>query len=318
MSEFDRSCYRDDTMDYLSFLKESIVCRAGSRGGDSILSEGTLKIPPEMGEGEFQRIEARNSLEIWRVKARLDTPFTLPFQLTVPRFEICYCRTGHVVIRSDEKRLSGPFSDGNYQINLMSFSGEMAYTPGVRQEYVSIMFYQDFLDSLPRSFLNFSELSEERKIELYQPRTAPLELKRLFEDILDCPFSDISLLFQLEGKGMEILSGIIPLHFRESRSGQMLSDLSVSEKDAVGRARNLIDGNLHRNISIRELSAEVGMNTHKLTSGFRKLYGTSINHYRKEIRMKKARDVLMSGERNISETAFQVGFQSVGHFTSDF
>ncbi|MBF9016512.1 MULTISPECIES: AraC family transcriptional regulator [unclassified Oceanispirochaeta] len=313
MRPYNLPCFDDIDMDYLSFLQKEFGCCC-----DNGSCFRKLEIPSALGEGSFQRVQARNSLEIWRVKTRLHQPLTLPFQMRVPRFEICYCRTGHVVIDSDMDRLNCSFSDGNYQTNLMNFSGSMTYAPGIPQEFVSILFYQEFLDSLPMTFLSFSELNEEKKIEVYQPTETPFVLKQSFEKILDCPASDITLLLQLEGMGMEILSRIITLHFQNSRSSENQPVLSLSDKARLEQVRTIIDDNLHRNITIKELSLQVGLNTHKLTSGFRTLYGISLNQYRKDARMKKAEEILLSGQWNISETAFLVGYQSVGHFTNDF
>ena len=63
---------------------------------------------------------------------------------------------------------------------------------------------------------------------------------------------------------------------------------------------------------------DTGINTSKLTGGFRSLYGTSINSYRTKARMEKAEDLLSSGEYNISDTAHSLGYKSTSHFSETF
>lgn len=311
--------YEDRTMDYLSFLSREIGSKAPAEYRGQGIEGDCLIVPEEQGEGRFQRIRARNSLEIWRIRMRLSEPLHLDFNLSVPRFEVCYCRSGYLTVRSETDDRSHDYSDGDMTINLKNYKGRMCYRADMIQEFVCFYFHQDFIDSLPDDggTLRLSDIDEEKKNFLYSPRQAPLEIRKPFEEILDYPYSDMGSHFFFEAKSMEILAAVLRYYFSESEEGGR-SCPSASDMRALEDAARLIEENLDRNITIAGLSEMVGLNSHKLTQGFRRQFGSSINAYRKELRMRKSLQLLSSGTLNISETALMIGYQNIGHFSSDF
>ena len=65
-----------------------------------------------------------------------------------------------------------------------------------------------------------------------------------------------------------------------------------SERDKVMEARNIIELQLDRPITIRELSRKVAMNECYLKKGFKALTGRTINDYQQELRIAKAKELL--------------------------
>jgi AraC-like DNA-binding protein len=195
----------------------------------------------------------------------------------------------------------------------------MNYRADVIQEFVCFYFLQDFIDSLPddSGILRLSDIDEDKKNVLYSPRKAPLEIRKPFEEILDYPYNDMGSHFFFEAKSMEILAAVLRYYFTDPKEG-IETGPSVSDIRALEAAARLIEENLDRNITIADLSEMVGLNSHKLTQGFRRQFGSSIYAYRKELRMKKSLQLLCSGSLNVSETALMIGYQNIGHFSSDF
>ena len=317
-SDFLKWCC-DKTMDCQNLLSNEISTKAPVHYHGKKLKGGCLSVPPEKGEGVFQRIEARNSLEIWRIRARFREPLILHFDMSVPHFEVCYCRSGRLTVDSETEGLSDCFSEGNMTINLMNYKGKMCYEPDIFQEFVCFYFHQDFLESLPNYIgsLDLSGISYEKKRVLYSPKKAPLDIKKLFEDILDSSCDDMANYLLLEAKSMEILSLVMRTYFFYD-GAEKNNILDGIDSSALQEAARLIEQHLDRNITISSLSRMVGLNTHKLTQGFRMQFDSSINAYRKELRMKKSIQLLLIDRKNITETAMMIGYQNIGHFSSDF
>lgn len=62
----------------------------------------------------------------------------------------------------------------------------------------------------------------------------------------------------------------------------------------------------------------VGINQTKLKSGFKQLFGTTVFGYLTDIRMEKARLLILSEKKNVGEVADLVGYQHPHHFAAAF
>ena len=71
-------------------------------------------------------------------------------------------------------------------------------------------------------------------------------------------------------------------------------------------------------ISLEELAALINYNKTTLLANFREVYGTTPRNYIIQLRLKKARELLLDTDRSISEISEQVGFSSVHYFSRFF
>lgn len=69
---------------------------------------------------------------------------------------------------------------------------------------------------------------------------------------------------------------------------------------------------------IEELVEYSGMSATRLRSAFKEVYGMSIYTFFQEHRMEKACELLQTGEKSVSEVAYELGYTHLGHFTEMF
>jgi len=81
---------------------------------------------------------------------------------------------------------------------------------------------------------------------------------------------------------------------------------------------NMIQENYPKNFSTEELSKQSGFSATHLRRLFKKATGLTPLQYQNYIRINKAKDLLLSGECNVSEAAFSVGFDNVHYFSRIF
>src|SRR5690606_26439056 len=86
----------------------------------------------------------------------------------------------------------------------------------------------------------------------------------------------------------------------------------------IERAAARITGDLAKAWTIRQLAADVGTNTSKLTLGFRVLYGLTVQQYTLKARMARALLMLVEERRTVGETALAVGYQHQSSFSLAF
>ena len=122
---------------------------------------------------------------------------------------------------------------------------------------------------------------------------------------------------RLTGGVMEILAHCIYQLKRESGTPRRLY-LSKTDKTAIVRARTLLLNQLDRKITIEELAREVCINRQKLKSGFKELFGTTIDRFVRRHRMKKAKRMIEEDRYSLREIATRVGYSNQSHFANRF
>jgi AraC-like DNA-binding protein len=79
-----------------------------------------------------------------------------------------------------------------------------------------------------------------------------------------------------------------------------------------------MENNLSNPPSLIKLAKESGLSVYRLKNGLRIRYGNTPFKLLTEMRMLKAKELLLRGEANIGEVAQEVGYSSVGSFSNTF
>ncbi len=143
--------------------------------------------------------------------------------------------------------------------------------------------------------------------------TAPLLnlFKRLL-DLLDEP---------------ENIPVIAPLIQREilyrlliSEQGPRLQQLAMtgSHSQAITQAIDWLKGNYTKQLRINDLAARVGMSTSTFHHHFRSLTAMSPLQFQKWIRLHEARRLMLTERQDVTNAAFQVGYESPSQFTREY
>ena len=89
-------------------------------------------------------------------------------------------------------------------------------------------------------------------------------------------------------------------------------------RDRVERVRTILRERLEDPPSLEELGREVGVSPFHLSRTFSQEMSATIPQYLRRIRMERAAELLRDGRYNVTETAFAVGYSSLGHFSRSF
>jgi len=83
----------------------------------------------------------------------------------------------------------------------------------------------------------------------------------------------------------------------------------------VARAIEIMRAALEEPVSPSRIAHELGISVRQLERLFGRYFNTSPSRYYMELRLDRARNLLLQTEMSVSEIAIASGFQSVGHFT---
>ena len=84
------------------------------------------------------------------------------------------------------------------------------------------------------------------------------------------------------------------------------------------RARDFIDSNQGEPLCLQRVASVAFLSPHHFLRLFKKVFGTTPHQYTTRRRIERARQLLASTDRSVSEICFDVGFESLGSFSTLF
>ena len=85
----------------------------------------------------------------------------------------------------------------------------------------------------------------------------------------------------------------------------------------VIRAKKFIDDNFEKNLTLDDLAGEAFLSKFHFTRLFKQYYGKTPYQYLTEVRISNAKKLLSAG-RTVTETCYQLGFNSLSSFSALF
>lgn len=95
-------------------------------------------------------------------------------------------------------------------------------------------------------------------------------------------------------------------------------DITASSPQLPLLIKKYIDENYHRKIMVEEIGKMIGVNQNIIRKEFKTQYHITVNHYISELRMLKAKKLIVDKEVMIKEIAIECGYEYVQNFTRAF
>lgn len=94
--------------------------------------------------------------------------------------------------------------------------------------------------------------------------------------------------------------------------------VDADDIECIQQARKILMANLEQPPSLSGLARQVGINKNKLNCGFRQVFGASVFDYLRTCRLEQAYELLVNDKKNVTEVAFEVGYNQHSNFTRAF
>ena len=88
--------------------------------------------------------------------------------------------------------------------------------------------------------------------------------------------------------------------------------------ESLRRARELIDSQYAQPLDLDELAKTANFSRYHFLRAFRRAFHATPHEYRTRKRIERAKELLAQSELTITEICFEVGFESLGSFSSLF
>ncbi|NOU60141.1 helix-turn-helix domain-containing protein [Marinifilum caeruleilacunae] len=98
-----------------------------------------------------------------------------------------------------------------------------------------------------------------------------------------------------------------------------MTDHLFEENEFLLKLTSLVEDNLsNESFGVSELADAVGMSRSNLLRKVKKQCNLSVSQFIRQIRLENAKEILLQGDANVSEVAYQVGFSSTSYFIKCF
>lgn len=143
-------------------------------------------------------------------------------------------------------------------------------------------------------------------------------VEHLLEEIITCPLENELRTLYLQGKILELLAVYCDEVICRSPANCFGGGLRPADYAALLRAKDIIDRDYARPLTIAALAREALVNEQLLKSGFKRCFGRTVNDYLADRRMEAAHALLLNETCKVSEAAWRVGYAHTGYFIRQF
>lgn len=89
-------------------------------------------------------------------------------------------------------------------------------------------------------------------------------------------------------------------------------------QERVEKAATIVRANLAEPLTLEQLGQRVGCSPFYLSRTFSEQMGMTLTQFLRQVRLERAAELLRSGKFNVTQAAMEVGYSSVGHFSTAF
>lgn len=156
----------------------------------------------------------------------------------------------------------------------------------------------------------FDGLRRDGCLRIRSGDTDTLRVARELDAVLLDP---ASLGLMREAKSLELLGCLLVANRRQAEAG-----LNLRTRERLYAARERLLRDLAQAPTLEELAAECGLNTFALKRGFKALFGMPVHALYQRERMRRAWELMESGQMMASEVAGALGYSNFSHFGAAF
>jgi AraC-like DNA-binding protein len=307
--------------DYKLLLRQMATAMKISYAGTDFIN-----IPPAAGSGYLKALQLFDELNILLV----DAVFNEAMIYKRPSSE-----TRHYVLHFDDVYISGTakimIDDEQLQktnthhrlvrltSNIFSFTEELP--PGMHIKSIKVLFDEEWL----KKYLGLSgDASVLRKYLSLKTESFDIEpmddgYEKLMEEILSVPPNDPFQNIYLQNRVALLLERFFTrIHSKADLVGGVFKLTEDEIQKLIKVEQSLIKDFSEAPPTIEAFSKMVSMSSTKLKRSFKEIYGNSIYSYYQNLRMQRARELLLTGEYNIKQAAEAVGYINTANFIAAF
>jgi AraC-like DNA-binding protein len=208
----------------------------------------------------------------------------------------------------------------------MSFLSKLDLIAGFQKDkvhsFLTLFYSTAYLSKIaiayPRLSAFLAKANREEEAFLYPSNQfATKEMKKSVFCMLQagCMEEETSICIK-KGRALEILIQALELTTHQPTSCP--TGLTRQDIEKIYAAKDWLEQQYNRPVTLFELARTVGMNVHKLSAGFLQVTGTTVFNYHRNVRMNKAIKLLEETDLSLFDIGIEVGYMDGKSFSKEF
>jgi AraC-like DNA-binding protein len=261
---------------------------------------------------------------MWYSHVHLHAAKKMVVEYPAPFIHINYVLQGTSMYHTgDEQQPFSTFHSLQYNVLLLP-AGKVAveWMPGKEVENFEINVTREFFEKhLPAGHPFLPLLQQNGQHALASAVHLPVtpQIRAIIYDIVNCNMDPAHKRLYIKAKTLELMA--IQMEQQKSIPAETLlhpGDVKLSDAQKMHAAREIIVQRLYNPHTIPALAHLVGTNENYLKKNFKKMFGTTVFGFIQQLRMERARDILINEKRKIGEVARLTGYSHISHFSKAF
>lgn len=270
--------------------------------------------PLEIGTDYMEKIYIQDGFLFSKTNYNIEKPIFLEAKQEERKFVITISLKGNTTyINSGNKKII-PFKEGFTTISLFENTQGFREFKDKQINQIRLILSESFLRRNFQKSLVEKYFFNKQNLQLIDFRLTSIQSQFLLNDILNCTLVGELANIYKQGKIFELLS----LEISKLQKNEDDIFLDDYDRSAILKAKEILLNNLQNSPSIVTLAKMVHLSEVKLKRGFKQIYKTSPYQLLVSHKMNLAKNMLKSGEYNINEIAFKVGYKFANNFTNAF
>lgn len=137
----------------------------------------------------------------------------------------------------------------------------------------------------------------------------------LLKSLQEPPVLSVARSLWFRGKALELMAEIL---FQPEEGELFCNRQKRVARGRVEKVMLLLRENMEHPPTLEELGQKVACSPYYLSRTFSQETGMTIPQYLRRIRLERAAELLRAGRHNVTEVAFEVGYNSLSHFSAAF
>lgn len=145
---------------------------------------------------------------------------------------------------------------------------------------------------------------------LLQPRMA-----ELLHAIVQCSFQGLTKYLFIEAKMLELFA--LQMEQFNTNSGAK-EEWNRADRERLKAVHDFITHAYLEPLTLTGLCYQFGLNEFKLKKGYKHFFGSTVFGHIHKLRLQSAQQLLISGQMNVSEVSFHIGYNNISSFSEAF
>lgn len=235
-------------------------------------------------------------------------------------FNLIFMLSDCIMLEAEDRETRFLFRKNQYILQYSHEKSIVELWPETREllKYIRIQIHYDYIFSLidPESNTESADILKnmmENNYIFLHKKTPPfmtVEMHLIVKEIISYSRKGVLQKLFVEAKIIKLLLLIFEQFNEKSNAGETPKTPAI--------IRKFVDENYHRNIKVEEIGTLIGINQNKIRKEFKAQYHITVSDYMAELRMLKARKLIINKELMIKEIAIECGYEYVQNFTRAF